>query len=198
MAAKKTRAPKTGAAPGRGLEGWPEDKLPPPASDLKPTMGRPRSSRERPSLLALSPHDFGQMIKAELEARGMAADRLAMDAHHLAMVAKGLLPFDEPPAVPDLAAFVQQLTTPAIGPSAPLFLDTDKMPPTPLGWLSLVALLVELRERLHKGEPVKAVHLAAGSGRSMASCRLKLGNFRTIEAPSARAWLQMVTGRAWE
>jgi hypothetical protein len=165
-------------------------------------MGRPRSAKNRPTLAKLDPDEFCKLIGAALsdppalyfcmppDVRGRV---LAM-SYAAARQARG-----EIPASPTFAvqAWARGLTTPAIGPSAPLLVDTDRMPSTPLGWLSLVVLVLELRDALAENKPVRAVLLAAGSGRSILHCRGVLGGARELEASKARAWLQKVTGGHW-
>lgn len=116
-----------------------------------------------------------------------------MLAHEAAMIASGLLPFD--PAF-DAGGFADALTRPVVGGPTPLLVDLDRLPLSLLGWLSLVVLGLELRRALYEGHPVRALHLAAGSGRSLTYCRA-MTKGRSMPAAEAAAWLKLTTGRDW-
>ncbi len=195
--AKKTQTP-VGAAPGTGLEVWPATTVAPPRQDLKPTMGRPRSAKERPTLARLNPRDFADLIGVALDARPALSleYRTAIKAAALSAAnqAAGVVPL----AAGGISGLTLALLAPVLGPPVPLLLDTDRMRPDALGWLSLVALVVELRQELAKpAGQVKAAHLAAGSGRSLAHCRIIMGSRRTVDPEWARLWLENVTRGVW-
>lgn len=195
MVAKKTQPPEGGGRAGRGLEVWPPETLPEIGA---PALGRPRTSK-KPTLRELEPLPFSELVRercALLEPQ--TRSHLIGLALQAARVAVGDLELSAKhgPAV-DMDALVRGLLGSPFGPPVSLLVDVDRMPRSPLGWLSLIVLVVGLRYDLAEGRSVGAVALAAASGRSVAHCRALLGDRRELGWAEAKVWLVQVGARGF-
>lgn len=195
MPPKKTQPPGGGGSAGPGLEVWPPERLPEIGA---PVLGRPRTS-EKPTLHELEPLAFSELVRERCSAlEESSRKRLVGLALQAARVAVGDLELSSKEAgALDMDGLVRGLLSSPFGPPVSLLIDVDRMPRSPLGWLSLIALVVGLRYDLAEGRSVGAVALAAGSGRSSAHCRALLGDRRELGWVEAKVWLVQVGARGF-